>query len=275
MRRASASVIKKLYHYEPFNESYLADTLTNNQVHLSDPSHFNDPWDCCPMFSGAGMDQPSCQESWSRFFGLMTDTLPEINKKVVEEGSLLRDPRFLTRSIQNLNRHSREITLQRWRIYCLTPQPDSTLMWAHYAERHKGICLEFNAEDSRFGGAFEVMYAEKRPVIDCRSLANATEMAEKMVLMKSSDWAYEHEFRILARAGEFDQEPAHSLPKTTGDFLELPAGALTGIIIGCKADMNTVATINHVVRDCQPSVKIRQAVQCDLRYRVTIEPTAI
>ena len=55
----------------------------------------------------------------------------------------------------------------------------------------------------------------------------------------------------------FDQELAHSLPKTTDDFLELPAGALTGIIIGCKADKNTVETINDVVQDCQPSVKIR------------------
>src|ERR1039458_3080564 len=28
------------------------------------------------------------------------------------------------------------------RIYCLTPDPCSTLMWSHYAENHRGICLE-------------------------------------------------------------------------------------------------------------------------------------
>jgi hypothetical protein len=271
MRRAVASPIEKLYHYEPYNKLYLADTLTRNRVHFSSPSHFNDPWDCCPMYSAADIEHPVCRESWRGFFEPLLDALPEVNRKAVEDGALLDDPRFLAMSIQNLNRRSREITLQNWRIYCLTPHPDSTLMWAHYAERHRGICLEFSAKDPLFSGAFEVMYAENRPIIDWHSLANGTEMTEKMVLIKSSDWAYEREYRILARAREFDQEPSLSLPKTTKDFLELSSGAPTGIIIGCKADNRTEEAIKGLVRDCAPSLKIYKAVQSDLQYRVTME----
>jgi len=119
---------------------------------------------------------------------------------------------------RNLNRDSREITLQRWRIYCLTPHPDLLLMWAHYGGRHKGICLAFDATVSYVGGAFEVIYQQDRPVIDGHTLANSTQMAEKMMLVKSADRAYEHEYRILGRAGEFDPEPTQSIPKTKGDF---------------------------------------------------------
>ena len=91
-------------------------------------------------------------------------------------------------------------------------------MWAHYGGRHKGICLAFDATVSYVGGAFEVIYQQDRPVIDGHTLANSTQMAEKMMLVKSADRAYEHEYRILGRAGEFDPEPTQSIPKTKGDF---------------------------------------------------------
>lgn len=28
-------------------------------------------------------------------------------------------------------------------VYCLTTVPDSILMWSHYANNHKGVCLEY------------------------------------------------------------------------------------------------------------------------------------
>ncbi len=92
-------------------------------------------------------------------------------------------------------------------------------------------------------------------------------MAEKMVLVKAGDWSYEHEYRVLGRAGEFDQQPAQSIPKTTGDFLDLPPGALTGVIADCKADVDLV---RKIVRDCRPSLKIYKAVQSHHGYRVSI-----
>jgi hypothetical protein len=202
----------------------------------------------------------------------MVDTLPEPNRRAVHEGALLHNLRFLSMSIENLNRHSREITMQRWRIYCLTPHPDSLLMWAHYGGRHSGICLAFDASVPYVGGAFEVMYQQDRPLIDCDTLANTTQMAEKMVLTKSTDWAYEHEYRILGRAGEFDQEPTQSIPKTVGDFFALPPGALAGIITGCKADMELV---NRIVRDSPLPIKVYHAVQIEHAYRVSIEPNVV
>jgi hypothetical protein len=124
MRRANAAGVKLLYHYEPLNEGYLSETLANNRVHLSSPSHFNDPWDCSPLYSAAGLEDESCRMAWTRFFTPIVSTLPAVNRQAVEEGARLHDPRFLTMTIGNLSRHSREITLQMWRIYCLTPHPD-------------------------------------------------------------------------------------------------------------------------------------------------------
>ena len=63
------------------------------------------------------------------------------------------------------------MTLDTWnwiinshRIYCLTPHPDSLLMWAHYGDKHKGVCLEFDST-LHFGRAYRVKYADNLPLI--------------------------------------------------------------------------------------------------------------
>jgi hypothetical protein len=38
-----------------------------------------------------------------------------------------------------------EALCQSYRVYCLSEVCDSSLMWAHYADSHQGVCLEFDA----------------------------------------------------------------------------------------------------------------------------------
>jgi hypothetical protein len=33
---------------------------------------------------------------------------------------------------------------RRYRIYCLSARADSQLIWGHYADHHRGVCLEFD-----------------------------------------------------------------------------------------------------------------------------------
>ena len=43
-----------------------------------------------------------------------------------------------------------EGSIRRWLrsqvIRCFTPDPTNTLMWSHYAESHKGVCVGFSLE---------------------------------------------------------------------------------------------------------------------------------
>ena|SRR5215468_7443276 len=100
MRRANAVAVKTLYHYQLLSREYLTDTLRKNRVHFSNPAYFNDPWDCSPLYSAAGLEDGSCRGRWTEFFGQLTHTLPEVNRRVVEERSLLRDPSFLARTMR-------------------------------------------------------------------------------------------------------------------------------------------------------------------------------
>jgi hypothetical protein len=65
---ARAAGIKRLYHYERFNPEYLADALTKQRVHCSDPANLNDPWDCRPWFDDDALDDPKAVDELIKWF---------------------------------------------------------------------------------------------------------------------------------------------------------------------------------------------------------------
>lgn len=85
-------------------------------------------------------------------------------------------------------------------MLCCSKNWNTTLLWSHYADRHRGIALEFEvAEDL----ANHVEYREKRVPMTAASL-DADFFGDKrsgvehaMLKVKGSDWAYEDEVRIF------------------------------------------------------------------------------
>ena len=153
----------------------------------------------------------------------------------------------------------------RWKVYCLTPIPDSTLMWSHYAENHKGICLEFQLDNPVFGSAQEVKYLSSYPKWTPLSLMNSNE--PHVLLTKSDDWQYEREYRIIG-LGEGIARPVEGHPlNLRGSFLGLPRGALQAIIAGCEADYNA---IEAVVNGAAAALKVKRAVRARTKYRLEI-----
>lgn len=99
------------------------------------------------------------------------------------------------------------------------------LMWAHYADSHKGFCAEYEIPDgyvtkkkenltfTRFGS---VVYKDISADMDKLTLQEA-------LFWKSDVWSYEHEFRLVNL--NYDCEK---------DFVEIAAPKLTAIYLGLK-----------------------------------------
>ena len=51
------------------------------------------------------------------------------------------------------------------KIYCLTPDPLSPLMWSHYGGNHAGICLEFHLGNLLVNKVLGVCYQQEYPSI--------------------------------------------------------------------------------------------------------------
>ena len=130
-------------------------------------------------------------------------------------------------------------------ISCFSKRYDSILMWSHYGDKHKGICIEFDRPDKDF---LDVKYSTKRCKFDLEDttrrvlgymLSNEEvdvndkgliRCISKPFIVKSLDWQYEEEVRCILSS--------NSEGVIVGDELNLYTmpTRITKIYIGCKVD---------------------------------------
>ena len=128
---------------------------------------------------------------------------------------------------------------------CFSKVYDSLLMWAHYGDSHKGVCIEYERPSTL--DFVDVIYSDKRPKAEFSELVSF--IAAKTILdedynqvdsilinqvmrpfiTKSTEWEYEKEVRCL------------TVPNTTlnnvvfdGNKYYYPMKKPTRIIIGCR-----------------------------------------
>jgi hypothetical protein len=83
-------------------------------------------------------------------------------------------------------------------VLCLSESWKSALMWAHYGEKHFGVCLGFEVEDGPH--LTKIEYISKRlpsPIDFSKPLGGINkDMMEKCLNIKHSGWRYEKERRL-------------------------------------------------------------------------------
>jgi hypothetical protein len=118
-------------------------------------------------------------------------------------------------------------------IFSMSARPDDLLMWSHYGDGHRGVCLVFTtADDKLFGCTLEqVRYQKEYPVFNAYEEVNR-DYTRRYLTTKSDHWNYEEEWRILY----YDNHGPR----------QFPAHELSGVIFGAKvspADRKTLLGI--------------------------------
>jgi len=142
-------------------------------------------------------------------------------------------------------------------------------MWSHYAEKHRGICLEFGVDNDLFRRAKQVVYDSKYPVWLPHEFEAQRDRTVEVITTKAEEWAYEKEFRLIS---VLSGSEANYL-RTRDDFFSLPPGSLKGLIIGAQAAPETVEAIQEIVKTYAPSLHIRRAVLLPGQYGLKIAET--
>lgn len=121
--------------------------------------------------------------------------------------------------------------LHNSRVVCLTPNPLNPLMWAHYTDHHRGICLGF--EHNIITTA--VRYTNDFPQVNFTTDNRNQRERELLHIMwtKSPDWSYEDERRMIFEA---DADPKVSYP-----------GPLAEVIFGLRTSPEQIAQIREVL----------------------------
>ena len=222
---------KNLFQYNRFNEFSL-ENIENENVYLSKPSSFNAPYDCINSFD----DEKALNSNQDYFLNEFIDPegiekiknklqsnaegkgvidivvdhlFQQMNRKDRRKSSTIKKHiSSEIKSIYSKERDKLEIYLEEQKdaigVSCFVVDNQSIPMWAHYADNHKGYCVEYDISEnqSTIDDLFPVIYRDE--IFDSTYLADRLEGLNamyfmKMALVKSLDWSYEREWRLIVQ----------------------------------------------------------------------------
>jgi hypothetical protein len=273
----------RLFKYLPPTR---VDVLSRLRIRFTQPLYFNDPFEFSPtigsliaatdedsFIEGAIAEATGNKEDFARHFseaierhaGFLSPAVraqitPEMGLAEIEPYVRPMFKEFLQLAGKHLDEkwrpETRERVGQQVSVLSLSEVNDNLLMWAHYAESHKGFAIGFDACHAYFDQRHHsedlirhlapVVYSENRPaaVLLNPSLSESEQAARfsaGFLLTKSIDWQYEREWRMLRSVDEASENI-----DLAGELIclyDFPPEAVTDVIVGCRTSASARATL--------------------------------
>jgi len=189
----------KLYKYERVNLQTI-ENLTNRVIWFSRPERFNDPYDPPPPYPSELNDEEL--QIICDFFSKRIAGKDESDARYLQDGKVNNEFRLLTTKILT-EVVAESLNVSDIGISCFSSIHDEFLMWSHYADGHRGFCLEFDTTLEPFNRAREVVYSETYPLINLANMIVEEHSKgdpytiKELLLTKSFQWSYEKEWRVF------------------------------------------------------------------------------
>lgn len=162
-------------------------------------------------------------------------------------------------------------------ILCLTESPDNLLMWAHYADAHRGFVVEFDSDasffDQRRGPGDEFRHLRKVTYSDLRpSLVFSEIKSFSPFITKGSEWSYEAEWRMMLPLSDATQVIGEGVLGI--HLFAYPRTAIRSVILGCRM----TESVRHDLLQTINSTDELRGVQCfqasvdEEHYRLNTSP---
>ena len=257
---------KILYKYRRWDDLYHKRILENNELYLSSPKHFNDPFDCRipedyyllnttdlkneyiekilteqPNNSEYEINELKDKQNYIRIYNYLNSDISKVQKEMSERWFKLQDLHFGILSMSTI-----------W---------DNILMWGHYANCHKGFCIglyEKNLRESNaFGRGGIVNYQNEFPKIN--PLDDIIEKSFTQTHFKALNWQYESEFRLTKTI--FPE-----VPTETDRIVNFKDDTIAEIILGLNISKDDEQTIIEIAR--KRKIKIYKTYKKVLEFKL-------
>lgn len=226
---------RQMYNYLRFDPSSpesmrnVRTMLVDSKLYLTDPTSFNDPFE---FKTQVVVERDLMRVQLGKMFDYGTQNLNRtpLQRELVIQGALKRisdDPSGALKQALQTDRHG---------VHCFTPVAKNLLMWSHYADSHKGICLQFTpAKDvATFICAHSVDYCDDFPSLRIPTVP--PEDMRAMIMRKGKVWEYEAERRIV-------------LLGISDRLMSFAPEALTAVILGCRFPEASVPAIKQMLNE--------------------------
>jgi hypothetical protein len=253
-----------LLQFRKYDE-HLISNLVNNTITFGSARNFNDPFDCQMPINVQNTDEEVLAFFKKKGIPKTIEQLPEAKA--------------------NLKNIIRSLIFDYRRFTCFSIAEESNLFgnsmfWAHYADKHHGVCLKFKGD---FGGSSElfklesgkigrisVEYLEKIPHFNyiryCLGYQEGSPN-QYFIATKSTDWEKEREIRFVFEQEKFPISCQYIEIKFNPRFLE-------GIYLGNKINDNEIEVIKTCLSDSKYGhVKIFQLEKNEQNF--TLNPIQI
>lgn len=214
------------YAYRSVND-YMMDSFRNEQLSMSSPTTFNDPFDCpiLELLNQYGDELSKLMRKAYQDCLKITCFVKNLKLEPVmnEDGNPVRPPKHDNDPVEYM----------------------SELMWAHYAKNHTGICIKYHFRSgiTRFADKSNGQIAYFRDIRYTSDLYGYAEAGSinmrDAFFVKSTAWEYENELRLLA----YD-------PKGSGVYSSIDAkDSVAAIFFGLKCPKDKRDEILAILRN--------------------------
>jgi hypothetical protein len=223
-----------IYKYRSPSDKRYLDILTPGIIYFSSPQDFNDPFDCYIPFAHDSLPEIAIYEIEKQQGRTLEEVEMQLYLKEIEKDPIAyaQFQKLIANGMQNLD---------FYRIASFSSQADNMLLWSHYADKHKGICIGLKVYDNNFikigsadikplTDAFKngvlplsgITYQDNMPIPFLDFVHDSGEKTLKYVTTKSKLWEYENEYRLVMTKDSLIRNPVHIRQE---DIAEITFGA--------------------------------------------------
>ncbi|WP_428851637.1 DUF2971 domain-containing protein [Imbroritus primus] len=166
-------------------------------------------------------------------------------------------------------------------VFCTSKDNTHPLMWSHYADNHRGVCIGFSALMPPLALAQPVIYSPTRPVL---KFGNNPDEISKALCHKADFWQYEREYRVISlpnasgdlsefsRDPKFDFETVRFIHECRGPGLfRIPKEVIQSLCFGCKTAPSEIEEVSSIAKLHLPHIELWRAKMVHDRYELHIE----
>mgnify|MGYP005761965831 FL=1 len=161
----------------------------------SAPCNFNDVFDC-----GISIDE---EKVFDEALKLLSG-----NSRILSGSKVWKDLKLIIKKNMKELQTEFDSLKDTTGVSCLSELKDSLLMWAHYANNHRGFCVKYDMMEinrSLKFTAVPVIYSEEKTCFDFFDPQSIEKDTWKLFIQsltsKSPEWGYEKEWRIIRDQG--------------------------------------------------------------------------
>lgn len=234
-----------IYKYRALNTN-TDKIFENSELWFSNPYDFNDPFDCQVI-----VDTKNSEVEIANFLRQNAPRMlsADVKKfaKVCSKNPIKWNKMVTTTIYKSINKKG---------VCCFAGNNDNILMWSHYTNSHKGICLKFDilADSDLFSFPFHVKYSKDYPYYN--HLKDNSQLVKFLMQTKADIWEYEGEIRVL---------------KFNAGIYQFKKKALKEICFGCNCTQDDITRVKNLVAANNFNVVFTKATKATKQYRLNIK----